>query len=112
MKVPDNIPGAAHGDETGYLFESSVFKDCPIIPGTIEDLIMRRSVKFWSNFTKYGNPNSDLQGKLLWQPVTKDTLHYLHFGKDLSVGTNPEEDRMKLWRKIFNSHENTKGYIP
>lgn len=114
MKIPDDIPGASHGDDTGYIFDSHIFKDCPIIPGSLEDITMRRCVKIWTNFAKHGNPSSKDEDfkNLSWKPVTKDTLHYLYFGKELSMGINPEEDRMKVWKKVLNSHEDTKGYIP
>lgn len=114
MKIPPNVPGASHGDDLGYIFESFLFRDNPIIPGTIEDITMRRNVKFWVNFAKYGNPSYDREDfkNLTWQPVTKDTLNYLYFGEELTVGVNPEEDRLRVWKKVFDSHEDTKGYIP
>lgn len=103
-------PGVSHADDLSYIFDSEI----PGIPplGPLEDMAVRRYVKFWGNFCKYGNPtpNQDEFG-LIWKPVTKEVFNYLDVDKELTLKTNPVEDRMRLWREIYKSHNNTKNFM-
>lgn len=75
--------------------------------GSPEEITIRRLVKFWTNFARYGNPNSTEKDELLnieWEPVSRDGLNYLNIDKDLSIGVNPETERMEFWDKLYDNY--------
>nr|AQY62740.1 carboxylesterase [Pieris rapae] len=95
------VKHAGHLDELGYLFKIDLLKD---VEQTPQDLTIReRMVRLWTNFAKSGNPTSEDNYYLAvtWKPVTKDNLYYLNINNELSVGTNPDKDRMDLWDDIY-----------
>ncbi|KAF5273121.1 hypothetical protein FQA39_LY07611 [Lamprigera yunnana] len=99
----NNCPGVCHGDDLGYFFKSVMAPS--IIPGSVEDLTIRRCVTLWSNFAKYGNPNPlqlDSLINVYWKPVCNTTLNFLEIGDNLTTGINPEENRMKFWDEIYS----------
>lgn len=107
-------PGVCHADDLGYLFDSELpmIPKIPVIPGSIEEKAISRYVRLWGNFLKYGNPTPDeSEFGLTWKPVTKDTLYCLDFDEELSLKIDPDKEKMKLWRSIYKSHENTKKYM-
>lgn len=74
--------------------------------GSPEELTMKRLVKLWTNFAKTGNPNSKEKDELLdieWEAVGKDGLNYLNIDTDLSVGINPDAERMEFWDKLYEN---------
>lgn len=94
--------GAAHCDELGYLFNTA-FASHKLHKGELEILAVRRFVKLWTNFAKYGNPTpagNDLN--ITWKPVDKNEVHYLDIGKELIPSTNPVPDRVKIWNEIYD----------
>lgn len=108
-------PGACHGDDLGYLFEYEIDPESPrtpIVPGSIEEKAVHRYLRLWGNFIKCGNPTPDPnEFGLTWEPATKDTLCYLDFDKEISMKTDPDEDRIKVWREIYKSHERTRKFM-
>lgn len=79
-----------------------VFKD------SLEDVGIRRVTRLWSNFARYGDPNSLKSSSLInvyWPPVKERELHFLDIGENLTVGVNPESIRMQFWEKIFQQHQ-------
>lgn len=89
-------------DELGALFKTTFlpnFKD-----GSEEDILVQRMVKLWTNFAKTGNPNPVEQDSLInviWKPTKDSELFYLDIGEDLTVGSNPDLDRMLFWDDII-----------
>lgn len=107
-------PGVSHADDLGYFFysESPTMPSLPVVPGSIEEKAIRRYIKLWGNFLNHGNPTPEKEEfGLIWKPVMKDNLYYLDVGEDLSIKTNPDAERMELWREIYKSHENTKNFM-
>lgn len=50
-----DMPGACHGDELGYLFKMSLLPSKEDIPADSHALLMRKTlVKLWTNFVKTG----------------------------------------------------------
>ena len=50
-----NMPGACHGDELGYLFHMSFLPTKDELPSDCHALVMRKTfVKMWTNFVKTG----------------------------------------------------------
>lgn len=105
--------GASHADELGYLYESELLKDIPIETGSVEDVAIKRMTNLWGNFVIYGDP-TPIRNKLnfKWKAATRYNFYYLLFGRNMSLESNPAEDRMKIWREIYKSNATTKNYFP
>lgn len=37
-------------------------------------------------------------------PVSKDNLYYLNLGNELSLGTNPDAEKMEFWISLYNKY--------
>ncbi|KAI4468811.1 carboxylesterase [Holotrichia oblita] len=99
-----HYPGAAHGDELGYLFRTFIHDRIvrKITPGSVEDKAIDRITKLWTNFAKYGNPTPADFNEFQWKPVTSDTLNYIDFGTVRTVpGVNSDVDRMNFWHNAY-----------
>lgn len=89
-------------DDVGYLFKTTLSlpkKDSP------EDAYVRRFVKLWTTFARYGNPtpeNSDLE--VTWKPVEANSVNFLDIDKKLTLDINPENDRVKIWRELYQAN--------
>ncbi|KAK4885355.1 hypothetical protein RN001_001626 [Aquatica leii] len=97
-------PGAAHGDDTGYLFKTILTPE--ILPNSVEEKVLKTWVTLWSNFATYGNPNSPNKDSLInihWKPTDRKTLHYLDIGENVTTGINPEENRVNFWNQLCNT---------
>ncbi|XP_044265430.1 juvenile hormone esterase-like [Tribolium madens] len=98
MKRLSNItaPGVAHGDDIGYLFKTKLSPD--LSPGSLEEISVRRFVRFWTNFAKNGNPDEPQ-----WKPVKINELNYIDIGENLNARVNPEPERMKFWEELYKN---------
>ncbi|XP_056644897.1 juvenile hormone esterase-like [Diorhabda sublineata] len=97
----NHYSGASHCDELGYLFNTA-FAAHKLHKGQLEISAIRRFVKLWTNFAKYGNPTptgNDLN--ITWKPVDKNEVHYLDIGEELVPCTNPIPDRFKVWSEVL-----------
>lgn len=84
----------------------------PIQPGSIEDVSVRRFMKLWTNFAKYGNPTPNEKDLgIVWKPVEEGKINFMDIGNELTAGVNPEPERMKLWKDIFQLSPNTANYL-
>ncbi|CAH0761910.1 unnamed protein product [Diatraea saccharalis] len=95
---------AGHMDELGYLFKNEIMKD---VEPTPQDLKMReRMVRMWTNFAKSGNPTPEENYYLTvtWLPVTRDNLYYLNLGSELSLGSNPDKEKMDFWDEVYSKY--------
>uniref|UniRef100_UPI0037E13150 alpha-esterase 48 isoform 5bl n=1 Tax=Bombyx mori TaxID=7091 RepID=UPI0037E13150 len=95
---------AMHMDELGYLFKNDFQKD---VEPTPEDIKMReRIVRLWTNFAKSGNPIPDENHYLNtnWLPVTNDNLYCLNLNSELTLISNPDQEKMDFWEKIYDKH--------
>ncbi|KAG5895282.1 hypothetical protein JTB14_015148 [Gonioctena quinquepunctata] len=94
MKINDT--GACHGDELGYLFK---FTGDGMEMGETEKTAVRRCVKLWTNFAKFGNPTPKEDDLLIqWKPIDKNNFHFLDIDKELTLQVDPASDRIALWR--------------
>uniref|UniRef100_A0A1Y1JWK0 Carboxylesterase type B domain-containing protein n=1 Tax=Photinus pyralis TaxID=7054 RepID=A0A1Y1JWK0_PHOPY len=94
--------GVCHADDLGYLFMNPATLPPP--EHSTEMKTVKRFIKLWANFARTGNPNSKVTDSLisvLWKPVEKDRVHFLEIGENLTVGVNPDEDRIAFWWKLF-----------
>ncbi|KAK5647711.1 hypothetical protein RI129_002603 [Pyrocoelia pectoralis] len=111
MKIltQNEYPCACHADDLGYLFVNAFTP--PLTPHSIELQTIKRFITLWTNFAKTGNPNPPKQDSLMnvcWSPVEKGKLSYLEIGENLTVGVNPDEERIAFWNELSESLKNNK----
>nr|QIK02104.1 carboxylesterase 1 [Holotrichia parallela] len=98
------FPGAAHGDELGYLFQN-VFTPATIEAGGVEDLAWRNMVTLWTNFVSRGNPTPDDYNGFVWQPVSENTFNFLHIGTNVTYSDiNPNPKNMQFWYDLYEEY--------
>lgn len=39
-----------------------------------------------------------------WLPINKDTLYYLNISNELSIGTNPDSEKMEFWGNLYSKY--------
>lgn len=101
-----NTPGASHTDELGYLF-NTIYGPQELEKNSLEEIGMKRMTKLWANFAKYGNPNPKEKDDLIdvvWKPITQDCITYMDIGNSLSIGVNPNAERMAFWDEIYKTN--------
>ncbi|CAG9862782.1 unnamed protein product [Phyllotreta striolata] len=94
--------GVCHMDDLGYLFKTETLpfpeKNTP------EYSYVKRFVKLWTNFAKYGNPtpnNSDFN--IIWEPVKDEkTINYLDIDKQLTKQTIPKQEIFQIWEELYD----------
>ncbi|CAH1180434.1 unnamed protein product [Phaedon cochleariae] len=106
----DEYPGASHGDDLPYIFLFSILSATNLGEG--ETNTIRRFAGLFSNFAKTGNPTpSGNNFNLTWIPVDAENINFLDIDRDLVLKSNPEPDRIELWRKIFQLSPATNKYL-
>ncbi|XP_053110824.1 fatty acyl-CoA hydrolase precursor, medium chain-like isoform X2 [Hemicordylus capensis] len=88
---PDFVK-ADHGDEIGYVF-GNVFLDSA---SDEEKQLSRTVMKYWANFARNGNPNSD--GLVSW-PTFGQQEQYLEINLQQKVAKKLKEKRVAFWTK-------------
>ncbi|CAG9839137.1 unnamed protein product [Diabrotica balteata] len=107
----DHIPGVCHADDLGYLFQMPL-ESLNMHRGEKEIKAIRRFVKLWTNFAKHGNPTPKGNDfNLTWNPVNEEEVSYLDIGEELTIKSNPEPERLKLWKEIFQLSTYTQYYL-
>ncbi|CAH1284621.1 unnamed protein product [Diabrotica balteata] len=105
-----DLPGVSHIDDLGYLFKNAAFPSPK--NGTIEEISVRRFVKLWTNFAKYGNPTpNESDVGLIWKPLEPKQDYLFDIDRKLSLLTEIEPERMKLWREIYQLNPLTKNLL-
>ncbi|XP_051030262.1 acylcarnitine hydrolase-like [Phodopus roborovskii] len=84
---------ADHGDEVPFVFGSS-FWGIKSDFSKEEELLSRRMMKYWTNFARHGNPNSE--GLPYW-PVFDDNEQYLKLDILPSVDQALKARRLQFW---------------
>ncbi|XP_003514462.1 pyrethroid hydrolase Ces2e isoform X1 [Cricetulus griseus] len=88
---------ADHGDEVFLIF-GSFFWGVKINLTVKEKLLSRRMMKYWANFARHGNPNSE--GLPYW-PVSDQNEEYLQLDIQSSVGHALKARRQQFWTKTL-----------
>ncbi|XP_060248097.1 pyrethroid hydrolase Ces2e-like isoform X1 [Meriones unguiculatus] len=88
---------ADHGDEVLFIFRS-FWGGTQIELTEEEELLSRRMMKYWANFARYGNPNSE--GLPYW-PVFDHEEQYLQLDIQPAVGRALKARRLKFWTKTL-----------
>ncbi|XP_042556604.1 pyrethroid hydrolase Ces2e-like isoform X1 [Dipodomys spectabilis] len=88
---------ADHGDEVVFVFGSSLYGSNPDFSEE-EELLNRRMMKYWANFARNGNPNSE---DLLHWPMFDQKEQYLQLGIHPAVGQALKASRLKFWTETL-----------
>nr|XP_048287111.1 pyrethroid hydrolase Ces2e-like isoform X2 [Myodes glareolus] len=88
---------ADHGDEVLFVF-GSFFWGVKIDLTEEEKLLNRRMMKYWANFARHGNPNSE--GLPYW-PMMDDDEQYLQLDIQPAVGRALKARRLQFWTQTL-----------
>ncbi|XP_052022985.1 pyrethroid hydrolase Ces2e-like isoform X3 [Apodemus sylvaticus] len=88
---------ADHGDEL-YLIFGSFFWGTKFDLTAEEKLLSRKMMKYWANFARYGNPNSE---DLPYWPMSNQDEQYLQLDIHPSVGRALKTRRLQFWTKTL-----------
>ncbi|XP_031196988.1 pyrethroid hydrolase Ces2e-like isoform X2 [Mastomys coucha] len=88
---------ADHGDEVPFVFGNS-FWGMKLDLTEEEKLLSRRMMKYWANFARHGNPNSE--GLPHW-PVFDHDEQYLKLDTQPAVGRALKARRLQFWTKTL-----------
>ncbi|XP_029422322.1 pyrethroid hydrolase Ces2e-like [Nannospalax galili] len=88
---------ADHGDEILFVFGSAL-RGHKIDLTEEELLLSRKMMKYWANFARHGNPNSE--GLPHWPVFDKDK-YYLQLDIQPAVGRALKAHRLKFWTKTL-----------
>nr|XP_048287075.1 acylcarnitine hydrolase-like isoform X1 [Myodes glareolus] len=88
---------ADHGDEIAFVFGSSHWGIKPDFTEE-EELLSRTMMKYWTNFVRHGNPNSE--GLPDW-PVMDEDEQYLQLDVQPAVGQALKARRVQFWTQTL-----------
>ncbi|XP_059120212.1 liver carboxylesterase isoform X2 [Peromyscus eremicus] len=88
---------ADHGDHAYFVFGSDIW-GMKLDLTEEEKLLNRRMMKYWANFARHGNPNSE--GLPYWPELVYDE-QYLKLDIDPSVGRALKARKLQFWTKIL-----------
>ncbi|XP_032748098.1 acylcarnitine hydrolase-like [Rattus rattus] len=88
---------ADHGDEVPFVF-GSFFWGIQVDITEEEKLLSRRMMKYWANFARHGNPNSE--GLPYW-PVLDHDEQYLQLDTQPAVDRALKARRLQFWTKTL-----------
>ncbi|KAK3918128.1 Esterase B1 [Frankliniella fusca] len=108
----DNMPGACHSDELGYLFKMDLL---PSAPSDSHAYVMRNvMVKLWTNFVKTGNPTFRKSNPINvnWFPCNSSQSTYLELGKTIQNKKGViAEKRMQYWDDLYKDTSKLKNKL-
>ncbi|XP_052022982.1 acylcarnitine hydrolase-like isoform X2 [Apodemus sylvaticus] len=101
---------ADHGDEVPFVF-GSMFFGMKLDITEEEELLNQRMMKYWANFARQGNPNSE---DLPYWPKLNQDEQYLQLDVQTAVGQALKARKLEFWTKTLpqkiqelNRSENT-----
>ncbi|XP_047112886.1 cholinesterase-like [Schistocerca piceifrons] len=89
--------GVSHSGELPFLF---LRKDTEynLDPESEEDRIRRNMLRYWTNFTKYGNPTPEAD-PVIWESYNNETRSYMLMQDNFTVAHNKDGERMDFWNE-------------
>ncbi|EAA07742.3 AGAP002863-PA [Anopheles gambiae str. PEST] len=104
------LPGAIHGDDLCYLFETKQFGGGELPITSHAATVRQRMLRLWTNFARDGNPTPTadalLQGTL-WRPLSPGMIDAtLNIGHDLTMEVNPIASRYSQWLDLAGRYGN------
>nr|CAD7402205.1 unnamed protein product [Timema cristinae] len=105
FKYNFTFPGAAHADDLGYLFTTSIDHE-ELESNSTELTTVDRLVTLWTNFAKSQDLGEGLN--LTWDPVEESKQTYLDINTDLSVHNLLElhPERRAVWDALYSDVDN------
>ena len=97
--------GSPHGQEVAYVFKH-LDSSKPQISKTDLD-ISEAMATYWTNFAKYGNPNSD--GIPEWKPFSDDNPAVMYFSQTPHMGPVPSANSLKVLDSYFKWRRTAEG---
>nr|XP_048287012.1 liver carboxylesterase-like isoform X2 [Myodes glareolus] len=88
---------ADHGDQAAFVFGSALW-GMKVDFTEEEELLNRRMMKYWANFARHGNPNSE--GLPYWPELSHDE-QYLQLDIQPAVGRALKARKLQFWTKIL-----------
>ncbi|XP_030060308.1 fatty acyl-CoA hydrolase precursor, medium chain [Microcaecilia unicolor] len=98
---PDYLKGADHTDEIGFVFGGPFLDSDVSVLGNATDeekTLSRTMMKYWANFARQGNPNSN--GLVKW-PVYDQKEQYLELNLKQKIGTKLRDHRVMFWMETL-----------
>lgn len=99
--------GVNHADELPYVFGAPFARPniTPLTTGftAMEKGLSRFMIKLWTNFAKFGDPNSQEDGHDLvtWPKYTNENREYLEIGLEWKVGKNYRPKEVAFWNEFL-----------
>ncbi|XP_040592499.1 pyrethroid hydrolase Ces2e-like [Mesocricetus auratus] len=88
---------ADHGDEFFFVF-GNLLCGIKFASTEEEELLSRKMMKYWANFARHGNPNSE---NLPYWPMLDHDEQYLQLDIKPAVGRALKARRLQFWTKIL-----------
>ncbi|CAO2610295.1 Acylcarnitine hydrolase [Lemmus lemmus] len=88
---------ADHGDEITFVF-GYFFFDMKFNLTEEEELLKRKMMKYWANFARHGNPNSE---DLPYWPMLDHEEQYLQLDIQPAVGRDLKARRLQFWTQTL-----------
>lgn len=64
-------------------------------------MAVNRMVKLWTNFARYSDPTPTEEDMgIKWMPIGKNCPYFLDINKTLTVGSDPEGERILIWNEV------------
>lgn len=105
--TPEFDHGTPHGVDVPFVFMTLDPKN----PDTSESDLSISEIMgtYWTNFAKYGHPNSE--GIPNWPAFSDDNPAVMHLGPSASIGPVPDESSLKVMDKYFEWRRSEEGKL-
>ena len=97
--------GSPHGQEVAYVFRN-LDQNNPDL-STSDYSISEAMGTYWTNFTKYGNPNDDTLPE--WPEFSEENPKVMYFKQTPHVGPVPSEASLNVLNNYFEWRRSDEG---
>uniref|UniRef100_A0A1B6CM21 Carboxylic ester hydrolase n=1 Tax=Clastoptera arizonana TaxID=38151 RepID=A0A1B6CM21_9HEMI len=106
-----------HSDELSYLFYKDTINQTAKAETDQNKITLRKMVKLWTNFVKYGDPTytdnttTTLFGNTKWSPISKSSLKYLNITTTFGMSNEDFlENEVSFWNRILTINTASFGF--